>query len=236
MLGLSMDKLLIIMVLTAVILGPHRLPHYAHVLAQFTRQVRDALEGARTRVEEESGVSFSDEEWKSLDPRRYDPRTIIREALENPAPARNEATAPVVVVSPVGPSPAAAREGAEAPSAQAPALEATDGEREPVASTGEIPHAGPALCAACAAPLAEDSQTAPEATAVDTGQVKEADEAKAPRERTQRWVVVGGTSGHPIRRLVDIEEEARADDAAGANDEAGDRDQDQAPSTAHARV
>lgn len=41
---------------------------------------------ARTRVKEEMGEDFDDVDWRTLDPRQYDPRRIIREALLDDAP------------------------------------------------------------------------------------------------------------------------------------------------------
>jgi sec-independent protein translocase protein TatB len=52
--------------------------------------------GARDRLREEMGPEFDDVDWKKLDPRQYDPRRIIREALLDEA----QPTAPAVVVKP----------------------------------------------------------------------------------------------------------------------------------------
>jgi sec-independent protein translocase protein TatB len=49
------------------------------------RQVRDFANGAKDRIKEEMGPEYEDIEWKSLDPRQYDPRRIIREALLEPS-------------------------------------------------------------------------------------------------------------------------------------------------------
>jgi sec-independent protein translocase protein TatB len=45
------------------------------------RQLRSLGDTARTRAREELGDSFDDVEWRTLDPRQYDPRRIIRDAL-----------------------------------------------------------------------------------------------------------------------------------------------------------
>ena len=45
------------------------------------RSVRDFANGAKERMREEMGPDFDDVDWKKLDPRQYDPRRIIREAL-----------------------------------------------------------------------------------------------------------------------------------------------------------
>jgi sec-independent protein translocase protein TatB len=79
--GLTFDKLLIIGVIAVFLLGPERLPHYAAQLGKFVRSMRDMANGAKDRMREEMGPDFEDVDWKKLDPRQYDPRRIIREAL-----------------------------------------------------------------------------------------------------------------------------------------------------------
>lgn len=79
--GLSGEKLLILGVLAAMILGPERLPEYARKLAQFIRSLRKMADGAQTQLKDELGEGFEDVDWRKLDPRQYDPRRIIREAL-----------------------------------------------------------------------------------------------------------------------------------------------------------
>jgi len=79
--GLSGEKLLILGVLAAMILGPDRLPEYARKLAQFVKGLRKMADGAQSQLKDELGEGFEDVDWKKLDPRQYDPRRIIREAL-----------------------------------------------------------------------------------------------------------------------------------------------------------
>lgn len=97
--GIDMEKIVIILVVAALLLGPEKLPHYAELLAKFTVRARDWLQGARSRVKDEMGEDFDDIEWRKLDPRQYDPRRIIRDALldDTPPPARAAAIAPAVV-------------------------------------------------------------------------------------------------------------------------------------------
>jgi sec-independent protein translocase protein TatB len=85
MFGLSFEKILLIGIVAAFLIGPQKLPHYAAVLARMVRQVRDFANGAKDRIKEEMGPDYDDIEWKSLDPRQYDPRRIIREALLEPS-------------------------------------------------------------------------------------------------------------------------------------------------------
>lgn len=84
--GLTIEKLLVIGVIAALIVGPERLPRYAEALAGLTKRARDWVSSARTRVREEMGDDFDDVDWRTLDPRQYDPRRIIREALLDDAP------------------------------------------------------------------------------------------------------------------------------------------------------
>jgi len=91
---MTWDKLLVIGVIAALILGPEKLPGYAEKLARLVRTVRDYLSSAQERVKTEMGDDFNDVDWRKLDPRQYDPRRIVREALlDDPAPARVGAVA-----------------------------------------------------------------------------------------------------------------------------------------------
>jgi sec-independent protein translocase protein TatB len=84
--GLTIEKLLLIGVIAAFVVGPERLPRYAEALASFTKRAREWISTARTRVKDEMGDDFADVDWRTLDPRQYDPRRIIREALLDDAP------------------------------------------------------------------------------------------------------------------------------------------------------
>ena len=90
--GLTFDKLLVIGVLAVFLLGPERLPGYASKLAQLVRSLRDMANGAKARMRDEMGPEFDEVEWQKLDPRQYDPRRIIRDALLD---APEAATKPV---------------------------------------------------------------------------------------------------------------------------------------------
>ncbi len=73
-----------LIVLAVVILGPERLPDYAAKLGRFVRQARSMAEGAKGQLREQMGPDFDDINWKQYDPRQYDPRRIVREALLEP--------------------------------------------------------------------------------------------------------------------------------------------------------
>ncbi|MCU1550968.1 MAG: Sec-independent protein translocase TatB [Glaciihabitans sp.] len=88
MLGITFDKLLIIGLIAVFVVGPQRLPYYASQLARLVKSVRNLADSAKDRMREEMGPDFDDVDWKKLDPRQYDPRRIIREALLDDEPAQ----------------------------------------------------------------------------------------------------------------------------------------------------
>lgn len=101
MFGLTFEKLLLIGVVAAFLLGPERLPQYATQLGALVRRLRGFGEGAKDRMREEMGPEFDEVDWKKLDPRQYDPRRIIRDAL------LDEPVVPSVRPAPAGPTTAA---------------------------------------------------------------------------------------------------------------------------------
>lgn len=84
----NFDKLFVIALIAVLLLGPTRLPVYAQKLAQLVKTVRGMADNARDRMRDEMGDEFNDVDWQKLDPRQYDPRRIIRDALlEEPTTA-----------------------------------------------------------------------------------------------------------------------------------------------------
>lgn len=94
MFGLTFDKLLLIALLAVFVLGPERLPHYAAQLARLVRSLKEMANGAKDRLRDEMGPEFDEVDWQKLDPRQYDPRRIIREALLDEEPAEPIVRAP----------------------------------------------------------------------------------------------------------------------------------------------
>jgi len=139
MFGLTLEKLIVIGVIAAIVLGPERLPRYAEKLADFIRSFRDFTASTKSRAEHELGVPLDTASWNRQF-RRYDPRSIVRDAIAA------DGTASTVAVADTSPAP-------------------------------PQPEAGQ--------PEAEPSTTATSAGS-----------------NRHRWVVVGGSSGHPIRRRV----------------------------------
>ncbi|SJN16100.1 Sec-independent protein translocase subunit TatA/TatB [Mycetocola reblochoni] len=90
MFGLSVEKLVLIGIIAAVIVGPQRLPGYAAKLAGTVRAFRAMLDAGKARIAEDSGATALREDWAALNPRQYDPRRIVRDALAD-AGAKAEA-------------------------------------------------------------------------------------------------------------------------------------------------
>ena len=100
-------EILLLVLAALIILGPTRLPGYAAKLGQGVRYLRDLAEGAKGQLRDELGPGFDDIDWQQLDPRQYDPRRIVREALTEP-----RGSTPSAARAGAG---AAAREKAEKP-------------------------------------------------------------------------------------------------------------------------
>jgi sec-independent protein translocase protein TatB len=97
------EKLLVIGLLAMFLLGPERLPEYAARLARLVRAARRMLDDANQRMRDELGEDFDLDEWRKLDPRQYDPRRIIRDALLEPDPEREDEPEPEMEPEPVTP-------------------------------------------------------------------------------------------------------------------------------------
>ncbi|MGO2685143.1 Sec-independent protein translocase TatB [Microbacterium sp.] len=85
--GLTFEKLLLIGVIAAIIIGPERLPKAAESFARFVRKGGEYLRDTRSRMRDELGPEIDDVDWRKLDPRQYDPRRIIRDALMEDGPS-----------------------------------------------------------------------------------------------------------------------------------------------------
>ncbi len=79
--GLTPDKLIVIAAIAVFLIGPDRLPSYAAQFARIVKSLRGLADQAQARLREEVGPEYDTIDWSSLDPRRYDPRQIIADAL-----------------------------------------------------------------------------------------------------------------------------------------------------------
>lgn len=106
MLGINGGELLIILLVAMVVVGPERMPEYAQRFRQWVVRSRDYVKKGQETVTREMGDHV---DWEKLDPRQYDPRRIVREALaeeEAPTPPhRRAAPAPTASVPDGTPAP-----------------------------------------------------------------------------------------------------------------------------------
>lgn len=84
MFGINGWEALVLLLLVLIVVGPDRLPELTRQVAGWLRGAREFLQGARASVKQELG---DDVDLASLDPRQYDPRRIVREALFEDSPS-----------------------------------------------------------------------------------------------------------------------------------------------------
>ncbi|OZE34108.1 MULTISPECIES: preprotein translocase [unclassified Rhodococcus (in: high G+C Gram-positive bacteria)] len=83
MFGLTFEKLFLVAIIAGFVLGPQRLPGYAHQLTRAVRSVRHFVDTTRTAAEADMGVPLRRSEWESMNLRQYDPRRIVSDALRD---------------------------------------------------------------------------------------------------------------------------------------------------------
>ncbi|HEX5331669.1 MAG TPA: Sec-independent protein translocase TatB [Cellulomonas sp.] len=81
MFDINGGEFIILLVVAVLVIGPERLPKYAEQLAQLVKRAKVFLQETKSRVDDELGEDIKDVDWAALDPRKYDPRRIVRDAL-----------------------------------------------------------------------------------------------------------------------------------------------------------
>ena len=81
MFGVGLGEFSVLALIALLVVGPERLPGYAQQLGRLVREGRRVALGLREQVREEIGPEFDEVDWRKLDPRQYDPRRIVRDAL-----------------------------------------------------------------------------------------------------------------------------------------------------------
>ncbi|MGQ7297820.1 twin-arginine translocase TatA/TatE family subunit [Quadrisphaera sp. KR29] len=208
MFGINPGEFAVLLVIALVVVGPERLPRYAAQLGRVVREGRRMAMGLREQVRGELGPEFDDVDWKKLDPRQYDPRKIIRDALtdalEDDEPPARPAGKPVSSGGPaaVGGAAAADATAADATAAGATAASRAGGSAKPPAAglpsvspaakrpESAAPAAG-AVAAGGAAPATPGSGGAADRSAADGGAAGEAgDAAGVPMARSAAGAAV----------------------------------------------
>ncbi|WP_435743716.1 Sec-independent protein translocase TatB [Microbacterium sp. PMB16] len=101
--GLTFEKMLLIGLIAVLIIGPERLPKAAEGFSRMVRKAGEYIRDTKSKMRDEIGPDLDDVDWRKLDPRQYDPRRIIRDALmEEPQPA-TATKAQATIMEPVAP-------------------------------------------------------------------------------------------------------------------------------------
>jgi sec-independent protein translocase protein TatB len=95
MLSINGGEFVVLLLIAVIVIGPERLPEYSRQLRTWIVKGRDMLRDGRETLEREVGA---DVDWAKLDPRQYDPRTIVREALYEPASKPAQAARPAASI------------------------------------------------------------------------------------------------------------------------------------------
>jgi sec-independent protein translocase protein TatB len=129
MLDINGSEFLVIAVIAVILVGPERLPEYVRGLRSLVKRARAAVRDGQTALQSEFG---DDVDWERLDPRQYDPRKIVREALfddDDTTPVAGTAGVAAVATGTVGTAAVGARRGRRSAA----------GEQDPVAAAAGAP-------------------------------------------------------------------------------------------------
>lgn len=116
MFGINGGELLVIILVAILVVGPERMPEYAKQLRAWVVRGRDLVNQGKDQLKSDVG---GDVDWTQYDPRQYDPRRIVREALAEPAPSPAPRAAAEPTTASAAASTAAAASGVHSATASA---------------------------------------------------------------------------------------------------------------------
>jgi sec-independent protein translocase protein TatB len=79
--GINGGEMIVLVLLAFFIIGPERIPGYAEQLKELVKKAKQYASGAKEGLVDTLGPEVAEVDWKKLDPRQYDRRTIVRQAL-----------------------------------------------------------------------------------------------------------------------------------------------------------
>lgn len=100
MFGLSFEKLFVVLVFAAIVVGPSRLPGYASRLADTLRALRSFVDASRHHAETDLGFSLAGAERTLSELRQYTPRRLVQDALRTDGSREEGADAAAVATAP----------------------------------------------------------------------------------------------------------------------------------------
>ena len=160
--GISGSEFLVLLLVVIVVVGPRRLPEYTRRLTQLVRRLRLFLDNAKEQIAQEVGPELGELNLEDLNPRNYDPRKIVRDALGEDLDAiRRDLSSPfqsaVSTAERAGDEAVAAVRGAKPLSAM------IDAEAGRAREAGSVSAAAPEVRAETAAPAPEPAAPEPAA-------------------------------------------------------------------------
>ena len=207
--GISGSEFLVLLLVVIVVVGPRRLPEYTRRLTQLVRRLRLFLDNAKEQIAQEVGPELGELNLEDLNPRNYDPRKIVRDALGEDLDAiRRDLSSPfqsaVSTAERAGDEAVAAVRGAEPLSAM------IDAEAGRARGAGSVSAAAPEVRAETAAPAPEPA--APEPAAAPAALEPAAPEPAAPEPARVPSSLVADRPAVPARPVSprDIVRAARA--------------------------
>lgn len=80
--SISGGEFLVILVVIMLVVGPSRMPAVAKGVTRIVKSTRLQLTKWRAALDDQMGDDFKQVDLSKLDPRQYDPRRLIREAVQ----------------------------------------------------------------------------------------------------------------------------------------------------------
>lgn len=80
--SISGSEFLVILVVIMLVVGPSRMPAVAKGVTRIVKSTRLQLTKWRASLDDQMGDDFKQVDLTKLDPRQYDPRRLIREAVQ----------------------------------------------------------------------------------------------------------------------------------------------------------
>ena len=224
--GINGNEFIVILLVAVIVVGPRRLPEYTRKLTQLIRQLRVFLEQAKAQIAEEVGPELGDLNLADLNPRNYDPRKIVRDALGEDLDAiKRDLANPLAAVA------STAKEASDAVAADVRALAAQErsdslgkrieaqAEAARVGAESETAQAGTEAAQGAEAKAEEAGATSAQAKeAQGTGTGVEAEAVRTEAEEARGAEAAQGTGAESETARAEAQE---AEEAQGAEVEAG---------------
>ena len=222
--GINGNEFIVILLVAVIVVGPRRLPEYTRKLTQLIRQLRVFLEQAKAQIAEEVGPELGDLNLADLNPRNYDPRKIVRDALGEDLDAiKRDLANPLAAVA------STAKEASDAVAADVRALaaqERSDSLGKRIEAQAEAARAGAeSETAQAGTEAAQGAEADAEEAGATSAQAKEAqgtrtesEAAQAGAEEARGAEAAQGTGAESETARAEAQE---AEEAQGAEVEAG---------------